>query len=256
MNELVPAWPRGERLEPGLGAQLEVAGGDQAGPVGEQHHRQPRRLAREARDQLAHRGVLVDVHPLVGDLVARQELARRVALGRPARSHHADPFERRARPVEPTREQVVEHRVEPLLGRVPGFHQIVVEARFVDGGDRRGGVGVGGEQHPHGVGVELARFAQEGDPGHPRHALVHQQQRHRPRTPLKLPQGLERLRARARGDDAVLLAIVPPEVALDRAQHVAIVVHRQQDRLSHHSVPGRSLRAPRGGAACARSAPR
>jgi hypothetical protein len=48
----------------------------------------------------------------------------------------------------PLLEQLVEHRVELLLRRVPRLEQVVVEVDHVDRVDRGAGVGVGGEQHP------------------------------------------------------------------------------------------------------------
>ncbi len=40
-----------------------------------------------------------------------------------------------------------------LLGRIPGLEQVVVQCDLVDRGDRRLGVGVGGQQHALGVGA-------------------------------------------------------------------------------------------------------
>ena len=53
--------------------------------------------------------------------------------------------------IVPVVEQVVEDREEPLLGRRPRLHQVVVEPDVVDRLDRDVGVGVGGEQHELGV---------------------------------------------------------------------------------------------------------
>ena len=53
--------------------------------------------------------------------------------------------------VLPVAQQVVEDRVQPLLGRVPRLEQVVVEPDVVDRLDRDVGVGVGREQHELGV---------------------------------------------------------------------------------------------------------
>ena len=174
-------------MEAGLRRQLGVARGDHAAPVREQHDRQARRLPCDRREQLAALRVLLDVDPLVGHLVAGQELASREALRGPARAEDADALEGRAGARRPPLEQIVEHRVEALLRRIPGLHQVVMEPAVVDRGDRRLGVGVGREQHAHRIGIELARLAQKLRAGHLRHALVHEQQRHGAGAALELP---------------------------------------------------------------------
>ena len=75
--------------------------------------------------------------------------------------------------------QVVEHRVEPLLGRIPRLQQVVVEAEVVDRLDRDVGVGVRGEQHELRLGRVRTRLLEELDAGHLRHALVGRDQRDR-----------------------------------------------------------------------------
>ena len=64
-------------------------------------------------------------------------------------SAHAAGLEERAR--LPGGEQILEHREELLLGRIPRLEQVVVERDLVDRRDRGVGVGVGGQQHALGV---------------------------------------------------------------------------------------------------------
>ena len=69
---------------------------------------------------------------------------------------HPAGLQRRAR--LPGREQILDHREQLLLGRIPRLEQVVVERDLVDRGDRRLGVGVCGQQHALGVGDDLARL--------------------------------------------------------------------------------------------------
>ena len=95
----------------------------------------------------------------------------------------------------PVAQQVVEHREQPLLGRVPRLHQVVVEADVVDGLDGDVGVGVRRQQHalgPRGVATGLG-LGQHLDAGHPRHPLVDGDEGHRPVAERELGQHLERL---------------------------------------------------------------
>ena len=53
----------------------------------------------------------------------------------------------------------------------------MIELDGVDRGDRDLGVGVRGEQHPLGVGVDLSRCGEELDARHPGHPLVREEER-------------------------------------------------------------------------------
>ena len=91
--------------------------------------------------------VEVEVHPFVGDPVAREEFLRRERLGRPLGAEHANAVEGWPRTGAPLGEEIVEHGVEPLLWRIPGLDEIVVEPEVVDAGNRDVGIGVRGEEH-------------------------------------------------------------------------------------------------------------
>ena len=71
----------------------------------------------------------------------------------------------------------------------------MVEVDVVDRLDRRPGVGVGGEEGAPGTGEQVHRLLEELDTGHPRHAVVGEQHRHRIATKLELAEGLEGVRA-------------------------------------------------------------
>ena len=91
-------------------------------------------------------GVALDVVPAVGHVVAGEERLDLVAAVGPAVPDHPDVGGVVGVGPPPVAEQVVDDRVEPLLGRVPRLEQVVVEADVVDRLDRDVGVGVRGEQ--------------------------------------------------------------------------------------------------------------
>ena len=117
-------------------------------PSVREHDDRQRRGPRRRPPRAAARafGLVCDVEPAVGDVVAREEVAQRVRLAREPVPDDPDPGVGH-RGLAPVVEQVVEHRVELLLGRVPRLHQVVVEPHDVDRVDRRLRVGVGGQQH-------------------------------------------------------------------------------------------------------------
>ncbi len=130
----------------------------------------------------------------------------------------------------PVLEQVVEHRVQPLLRRAPGLHQVVVEPDLVDRPDRGLGVGVGRQQHALGLRGHLqSAWARNSTPlipgmrwsatssatGSPRRTIC-----------STMPE--PRL-AGVRQQDAVARAVPVPQVALDRAADGRIVVDRQDE---------------------------
>ena len=135
---------------------------------------------------------------------------------------HAAGLEERTR--LPGGEQILEHREELLLGRIPGLEQVVVERDLVDRRDRGRRVGIGGQQHALGVGHDLARLREELRARHPRHALIGDQECHLVCARTQLSQDLERLRTRRRAHDAEALAEAAPQIARDRGQHRGVVV--------------------------------
>ena len=193
-------------------------------PVLEQRDRQP--LVGDVGDlqQLARLAVALHVEPAHRHAVAGEEVAQvvRVAAEAVPDHAHATGLERGAR--LPRRQQVLDHGVELLLGRVPRLEQVVVEVDLVDRLDRRLGVGVGGQQHPLGVRHELARLHQVLGARHLRHALVGHQQRHLLAAGDELLQRVQRLLAAVGADDPVLLAELPPQVTGDRREHGGFVV--------------------------------
>jgi hypothetical protein len=120
--------------------------------------------------------VALDVEEVVRDLVAPQEVLHVVA----GRDHLApitpDAVERGGAGRSPVSEQVVEDRVERVLGRVPGLQQVVVEADLVDRLDRRIGVRVRRQQDLASLGEVLTRPQQELGARHLRHPLVDEEQ--------------------------------------------------------------------------------
>ena len=199
----------------------------------QQHQRQALGLvavqAGGRQQRAGARGVALDVDVAERHEVAGQEVAQLVRGAREAVADHAQPvLGRRPRRV-PRREQVVEGRVQLLLGRVPRLHEVAVEADAVDGVDRGLRVGVGRQQHAPRVRRQRARLGHELDAGHLRHALVGQQQRDGLAPAGDLLQRVQRLLPRGRRQHAVAGAVVTAQVAVDRAGDRGVVVHREQD---------------------------
>ena len=189
----------------------------------EQRDRQPVAVDPGDRQQLLRLAVALDVEPPHRDAVAGQEVAQVVRVAREAVADDAHAgLERRVR--RPGRQQVLDHRVELLLGRVPRLEQVVVEVDLVDRLDRGLGVGVRGQQDALGVRHELARLDQVLGPGQPRHPLVGDQQRDLLAARDQLAQRPERLVAARGADDPVALAEAPPQVARDGGEHGGLVV--------------------------------
>ena len=125
--------------------------------VGEHTHRQRRAAAARRRpEQRAAPRVRSTSSQRYGTWLRARKSLSSWSSARPAVADHPH----RPRPAAgaglPVAEQVVEHRVEPLLRRVPRLEQVVVEPDLVDRSDGGVGVGVGGQQHALGVGRELA----------------------------------------------------------------------------------------------------
>lgn len=115
-----------------------------------------------------------DIQPLVRNVVARHEVAQRVALRRPAMVDQADPLEAAVPHCLPRFQEVVQHGIETEFRRVPGLEQVVVQAHLVDRADRHVRIRIRREKHPLGVGEQRDRLFHELDAAHLRHALVHQ----------------------------------------------------------------------------------
>ena len=79
----------------------------------------------------------------------------------------------------PVSEQVVEHRVQPLLGGMPGLHEVVVEPDLVDGTHRHLGVGVGREEDALRVRRLGRDVGEQLDARHLGHALIRHDERQR-----------------------------------------------------------------------------
>ena len=96
----------------------------------------------------------------------------------------------------PVFEQVVEHRVQSLLGGMPRLHEVVVEPDLVDGTHRHLGVGVCREEDALCV-RRFGRYVGEQlDARHPGHALIRHDECQRVATRHEAPDELERFLAR------------------------------------------------------------
>ncbi len=161
---------------------------------------------------------------LIGNAVAGEEIADVVICRGPARADDADAFKGRLVALLPGFEQVVEHGIELLFGRVPGFVEVVVDLGGVDGADGGFGVGVGGEEDALGVGVDRERLLEEVDAGHSGHALVGEEERDDVLALLELAADVERGCAGGGADDAVVLTVVAAQILDHSFQHAGVVV--------------------------------
>ncbi len=157
-------------------------------------------------------------------------------------AYDPDPFERRAVGGLPVRQQVLEDGEEPLLRGVPGLEEVVVQADGVDRRDGDLGVRVGREQDPFRVRVHVPDGLEELDPRHARHPLVGQEQGDGGATQLQPARRIEGGRATIGSHDPIIRPESAPQVPLDGAEHLRVVVDRQDDRLVH-VVPPPSWRA-------------
>ena len=243
----------------GAGAQPERVGDVHGGgvsqgvPAGREDDRQVRVGGTCDGDEPLRLGIALDVVPAVGDVVARQEGLDLVAAVRPAvpDDPHVRGVVRMLLP--PVAEQVVEHGVEPLLRWVPRLQQVVVEADVVDRPDRDVGVGVGRQQQPLRLRRVGAGLLEQLDAGHARHALVGGDQGDRLAAERKRGEDVERLGARGRPDDPVVVGVPTAQVAGDRSRHGRVVVDRQDGRFGHPPSqirPRTQLRATWRGRCC------
>src|SRR5947207_143964 len=127
-------------------------------------------------------------------------------------ANDADALERRSILRLPVTEEIVQDRVEILLGRIPRLHGIVVDFYRVDSIDRRLSIGVGGEQYALGVGEDGSGLLQELDTGHLWHPLVDQEQGNRVTAIVDLPERVEGGCAGIRAQHAVLASVLSAQV--------------------------------------------
>src|SRR5271169_3725321 len=85
-----------------------------------------------ALDQLTGGLVRFGVQQLVGDGISRQKIPDLVEVRRPTMADDADAFKRRTERGLPIVEQVIDDPVETFFGRVPWFHQVMIDLYGVD----------------------------------------------------------------------------------------------------------------------------
>jgi hypothetical protein len=127
----------------------------------------------------------------------------------------------------PIIEQVVELRVQVFGGRIPRLQEKIIDAGLIDGTDGGVGIGIRGEQRPLRAGKNPHGLLQEFDSIHVRHALVGKQESHAIITDLQLLQQIESALGRVAADDAVFGAVLRTEIALNRSQHIGVVIHTE-----------------------------
>ena len=143
----------------------------------------------------------------------------------------------------PGPEQVVEHRIEILLRRVPGLEEVVVQVDHVDGVDGGTCIGVGGQEYTPSGREEVHGLLQEIDAVHLRHPVIRQQQRHHIAAQLQFPKRLQSLVARLGPDDPIVLSVGATQISCDGAGHLWVVINGQdrRTRLGHQDRTGQSV---------------
>ncbi len=168
-----------------VGSGMEVEGGGELSrrrraervAVGEEHQRQLGRGRRVRRlPQRLRVLVLIDIEPHVGDVVASEKRLDLVAAVGPSVADDPNAPFGIGMSAAPRGQEVLEDRVQAVLGRVPRLQQVVMEAQVVDRLDRDIGVRVRGQQHELRGRYDGARMAQERGADHARHPLVRDDQ--------------------------------------------------------------------------------
>jgi hypothetical protein len=140
---------------------------------------------------------------------------------------HAQTRDRRPVGELPAAEHFIERRVQLLVGRIPGLHDVAVEPDLVDGVDRHLGVRIRSQED-----LACDRGVLEGRPEHVetgdlRHALVGHDQRQRLAPLAQLLDRGDGLLAVGRSEDAVVPAVFGPEVPEDGVEHLGLVIDRE-----------------------------
>ena len=152
---------------------------------------------------------------------------------RPACAHNTDALESGPVVLLPCLQQIVEHRIQVLLGRIPGLQEVMVQPDLIDRPNRRLGVRVGGQEHARRIGEILNGGRQELDAVHLRHAMVNQEQGDRLVAQADLRKQFQRRWAGGSGEDAITVAVVAPQIALNRSQNIRIVIDCKNSGLRH-----------------------
>ena len=231
-HEVVEIARRGQRSAEALGhlARLRVA---QRGAVLEEQRRQLAGVDAGGVEQAARVRIALDVEPAIGNEIAGEEVLDGVRARRPLVADQPQSLRLGEVLGLPPVEQIVDHREEAFLGRIPGLREVVIEVGDVDRLDRRVDVRVGGEEHAPRQRVDVARLREHVGALHARHALIADHHRQRIAARLELADGGQRLFPRRRADDGVVLAIAAAQVAAHRRQHLRVVVHHEKSGLVH-----------------------
>ena len=153
----------------GLLRHLGVRRRDERFAVGGDKHREVAAVCPGRGEQPLPFGA-VGGEPAVRDLVARQEVPQLRGRRGPAVPDQLGFLDRLAVFALPRGQQLIDNRVELLLGRVPGLEQVVIQVHDVDRVDRGARIRVRGQQHPAGERVDVHRLLKElnaGQAGHP-----------------------------------------------------------------------------------------
>ena len=137
----------------------------------------------------------------------------------------------------PGREQILDHREQLLLRRVPRLQQVVIERHLVDRLDRRLSVGVRRQQHALGLRHQLPRLHEIVGPRQAGHPLVSDQQRDLLAPGANLLEEIEPLGTRTGAHHPIALTKAAPQITRDRRQHRRLIIDRNDRRTRRSPVP-------------------
>ncbi len=156
--------------------------------------------------------------------------------GAPARRDQLDPVVRRLESQIPGLQEIVEDRIQLLLGWIPGLVQVIVNAGGVDGANRSFRVGIGRKQDALGLREQRNRRFQEVYARHTRHALVGKNQGNHVLALFQLPADIQCRLARCGAHNTVFLTVVAAQILNHSFQYADVVVDREKNRFRHGPI--------------------
>ncbi len=148
-------------------------------------------------------------------------------------TNHPNALERRFVMSEPIVQQVVEHRIELLVWRIPGLEEVVVEANNVDGANSSVDVGVGRQEDAPGVGEKLDGLFEQVNPSHSRHTVIGQKQGDLIAAQFQFSQRFKGSGARFGAQHAEGLGVVSAQGTCNGLRNRHVIIDGQQNRLIH-----------------------
>ena len=139
----------------------------------------------------------------------------------------------------PIRQQVVEDRIEVLIGWLTRLHQSHIDANFFKGADTPLRVVIRREKDALCGRKQVGRLFEEFSAGHLQHLLVHKKECNRLVVAFQLLQFLKRFARGSLTNDAIPVPVPLLEVLHDQLERLLVIVHDQQYRFGHNALPAK-----------------